>query len=276
MKGNPAPLPGFEGHPASNHLRISPDSANAVRVKRHFPIWDEAENSAIVRQSLTEEFTLMAPRILLLASLFTLMAFLPASAQVLYDDGPINGTTDAWTINFGFVVSDSITVAHSSTVSGLDFGVWEYPGDQTLSVDWSITSEVFGGTVYGSGTAKVTDTFISVNQYGYDIDELSANLTPTNLNGGTYWLNLLNAVTKQGNPLYWDENSGVGCKGDDGMGGGCPSQACDGTCLGGASGIPPESFDITGSTGQTPEPNSFVLMGSGLLVIAGRLRRKLK
>ncbi len=36
----------------------------------------------------------------------------PATAQVLYDDGPINGTTDAWTINFGYVVADTITLAH--------------------------------------------------------------------------------------------------------------------------------------------------------------------
>ncbi len=27
----------------------------------------------------------------------------------IYENGPINGNTDAWTINFGFVVSDSFT-----------------------------------------------------------------------------------------------------------------------------------------------------------------------
>src|SRR6185369_16021481 len=26
---------------------------------------------------------------------------------IIYDNGPINGTTDAWTINFGFVTADS-------------------------------------------------------------------------------------------------------------------------------------------------------------------------
>jgi len=206
-----------------------------------------------------------------------LTMLLPASAQVLYDDGPINGTTNGWTINFGFVVSDSITLAQKSTVGGIDFGVWEFPGDQTLTVDWSITSNPFGGTVYGQGTASVIDKFISVNQYGYDIDELSASIPGPSLNAGTYWLNLENAVTKQGNPLYWDENSGVGCKGDDGMGGGCPSEACGDTCLGGAASIPPESFDITGTTGGTvPEPSSVVLLGSATLGVAVRLRRKLK
>ena len=124
------------------------------------------------------------------------------------------------------------------------------------------------------GTASVTDTFISVNQYGYDIDRLSASISGPNLNAGTYWLNLLNGVTKLGEPLFWDENSGVGCKGDDGMGGGCPSQACDNTCLNGSN-TPPESFDILGTSGQTPEPSSFVLFGSGFLGMAGVLRRKL-
>ncbi len=214
-------------------------------------------------------------RIASLAFLVLVLLTLPASAQVLYDDGPINGTTNAWTINFGYVVSDTMTLAHNATVGGFDLGVWEYPGDQVLTVDWSITSEPFGGTIYGQGTASITDTFISVNQYGYDIDKLSAAISGPNLNAGTYWLNFENGVTKDGNPLFWDENSGVGCTGDDGMGGGCPSQACGGTCLEGTqNGIPPESFDIVGSGGQTPEPSSLVLFGSGILGVVGMLRRK--
>ena len=213
-----------------------------------------------------------------IASLILLcLALLPSSsAQVLYDDGPINGTVEGWTINFGYVVSDTLTLAHNATVGGFDIGVWEYAGDRTLTVDWSITSEPYGGTTYGMGTASVTDTLLSVNRYGYDIDKLSATFTGPTLNAGTYWLNLLNGVTKEGNPLYWDENSGVGCKGDDGMGGGCPSQACDGTCLGNESGIPPESFDILGTgSGQTPEPSSLVLFGTGILGVVGLVRRKL-
>src|SRR4029079_4809561 len=34
----------------------------------------------------------------------------PLDSGEIYDDGPINGTVDAWTINFGFVVSDSFPV----------------------------------------------------------------------------------------------------------------------------------------------------------------------
>ncbi len=40
------------------------------------------------------------------------LAAVPAWAQNnwSYDNGPINGTTDAWTINFGYVVSDILPV----------------------------------------------------------------------------------------------------------------------------------------------------------------------
>lgn len=218
----------------------------------------------------------MTTRINSLAILCLALAAVPASAQVLYDNGPINGTVDAWTINFGFVIGDSFTLLNSSTVGGFNFGAWETAGDVLTSVDWSITSLPVGGMVYGSGTASgknLTDQFISLNQYGYDIDMI----TVTGLNVPlsfvpTYWLNLQNAVSTGGNPVYWDENSGIGCKGDNGMGGGCPSEASGG----GVGTDPSESFDINGTNGSggTPEPGSFILLLSGVLGVVGVLRRK--
>ena len=171
----------------------------------------------------------MPTRSLLPALLCILAVVLPTSAQVLYNDGPINGTEDAWTINFGYVVGDTFILLNNSTVTGFNFGVWEFPGDVLISVDWSVTSQFFGGTLYGSGTASgsnLSDQFISTNQYGYDIDKITVTGLNLGLNGGaTYWLNLQNATVPSGNPVFWDENDGVGCKGDDGHGGGCPSQA---------------------------------------------------
>ena len=207
----------------------------------------------------------MKTRIVLLAILFLALAAVPASAQVLYDDGPINGTVDAWTINFGYVLSDSFTVPVNSTVTGLVFGVWEYPGDTLTSVDWEITQYELGGTVFGSGTASgknLTDQFISVNRYGYDIDQITVTgLNVSLAKGGEYWLSLQNAVVPSGDPVYWDENSGPSSA----------SESATGT-------LPAESFQIigtSGGSGSTPEPSSLMLLASGVVGVAGLLRRKL-
>ena len=219
----------------------------------------------------------MKTRIASLAILFLMLAAAPApSQQLLYDDGPINGTNDAWTINFGYVISDTFELLNNSTVTGFNFGVWEYPGDTLISLDWSVTAEENGGKLLGSGTAtgnNLTDHFISVNQYGYNIDQITVSGLNVGLNSGTYWLNLQNAVVPSGDPVYWDENSGIGCGGDDGKGGGCPSRPSgnfEGT-------IPPESFSVSGNvnSGSTPEPSSFVLLASGILGLAGVLRPRL-
>ena len=53
----------------------------------------------------------------------------PQGGDDLYDNGPINGNVDAWTINFGFVVSDTITVATAAASTGMTFGAWLFPGD---------------------------------------------------------------------------------------------------------------------------------------------------
>jgi PEP-CTERM motif len=227
-------------------------------------------------------------RILSLTLLCLVLAAVPASTQTLYDNGPINGTTNAWTINFGYVVSDTFTGTPGQTVTGFDFGVWLFAGDTLTSVDWSITSGENSGTVYGSGTATgsglgggppgggmIMCQFKSSNQYGHDIDDCGVSGILANLGslkGGdgltTYWLNLQNAAVPSGDPVYWDENSGQGCGGS-----GCPSMASESA----VGTIASESFTIYGgsSTGTTPEPSSVMLFGSGILGLAGLLRRKL-
>ena len=195
------------------------------------------------------------------------MAALPAIADTIYSNGPINGTTDAWTVNFGFIVSDTFTVGSGgATVNGLQFGAWIFPGDVLLQIEISITSAEFGGTTYLDTIADISQTRCVMNQYGFNVCTDVASFADTRLDPGTYWLNLQNGVVND-DPIYWDENSG-------------PSQASQNS----VGTIPSEAFTLLGTNGTStttttgstvPEPTSIMLFGSGILGFAGILRRKL-
>ncbi|HUK43579.1 MAG TPA: PEP-CTERM sorting domain-containing protein [Candidatus Bathyarchaeia archaeon] len=198
-----------------------------------------------------------------LSALALCLIAVPAMAQTIYSNGAISGTIDAWTINFGFVVSDTFTVGGSGgTVTGLSFGVWEDPGDVLLSAEVQITSAEDGGTVFFDQVANFTQSGCSANQYGFNVCTETGSLNPVNLAAGTYWINLDNAVTEFGSPIFWDENDGPSLA----------SQTSVGT-------IPSESFTVLGTSttggGSVPEPGSIMLFGTGILGLAGFLRRKL-
>jgi hypothetical protein len=205
-----------------------------------------------------------------------LCATMPAAAQqTLYENGPINGETDAWTINFGFAIADSFAISTgNSTVTGMSFGAWLNPGDILESVEVTLTSEPFGGTVFFDGVVNVVQSNCFVDNYGFDVCTETGRFSGPTLQNGTYWITLQNGIVNNGDPVYWDENSGIGCQSP-----GCPSTGTED-----ATGtIPSEAFTILGApatsttttTSTTPEPDSVLLLGSGLLAVAGVLRRKL-
>jgi len=202
----------------------------------------------------------------------------PAMAQ-LYDNGPINGNTDAWTINFGFAVSDTFTVPSGGAgLTGITFGAWLFPGDSTPSFSVQVGTSPFSRnemSLDGVPTLQIGDC--ATNDFGFDVCTLSASWPGPNLAGGTYWITLDNAAVTSGDPVYWDENSGVGCTSP-----GCPSLAQENTI----GTIPSEAFTLYSGCGAgnnnspdcgppTPEPSSIMLFGSGILGLAGVLRRKL-
>jgi uncharacterized repeat protein (TIGR03803 family) len=163
-----------------------------------------------------------------------------------YANGPIDGlcdiqgcTVDAYTINFGFTVTNSILA--SSGVSGATFAFWLFPGDTATSVDWTLGTTPFGSDI-AQGTASganVTQQYISTNQFGYEI----AAVTVTGLSGSVSngnWLTLANAVVPSGNPVYWDENNGPSAAEESAMGT-----------------IPSESFNVSGGY---VSPNCFQAM----------------
>ncbi len=209
----------------------------------------------------------MKLRIASLSLLALCLAVVPAMAQTVYNNGPINGTTDGWTINSGFVVSDTFTTS-GGNVTGLAFGAWAFPGDVLETAEVSITSSEFGGTSYTDQVVSFTQSGCSGNQYGFNVcTETGSFGSAVNLAGGTYWLNLENAVVNTGDPIYWDENSGPSTASENSVGT-IPSEAF--TVLGGTT-----TTTTTSTSGTVPEPSSIMLFGSGILGLAGVIRRKL-
>ncbi len=208
-----------------------------------------------------------------------MLAVAPAMAQVdQYDNGPYNGTNDAWTINFGFTVSDSYTLPLNQDVTGFHLVYWDASSTDLLtSVDWCSSGAPLctpNATWGAGGSGTLTNVFLGTNQYGYFLYEGNfANITPSFANPG--FLTLGNACSTSGcsvsNPIYWDENSGVGCGGTGGTGANCPSDAFENT----VGSIPSEAFTLSGPATTTPEPSSILLFGSGILGLAGLLRRRL-
>jgi len=205
----------------------------------------------------------------LLALCLTLAA-VPTAAQTVYNNGPINGNVDAWLIYEDFIVSDTFNVVNNNTaITGASFGLWLFPGDTLTSAELSITSSENGGTSYFDQTLSFTQGMCHGNERGFNVCQENTSFSGPTLNAGTYWLNLDNASVPNGDPVYWDENSGPSSASDNFVGT-IPSEAF--TVLGTQSSTTSTS---TTTTGTTPEPSSIMLFGSGVLGLAGMLRRRL-
>jgi PEP-CTERM motif len=211
---------------------------------------------------------LFAPSLLLCA-----LAAMPASASIVFDNYPINGTILGFQVNGGVQISDSFVLGSAATLSGVNFGAWNFAGDTITSVDWAIGNTPFTSIGTDHGTATVSGTFQFTNAPGFDIYSDTFALPGVALGPGTYYLTLSNAVTKSGVHAFWDENDGAGV--DAWRNDGSLAQLSGTNCgfLHPNAGTCAQSFQILGSS-TVPEPGTISLLGGGLLLLGGLVRRR--
>ena len=176
-----------------------------------------------------------------------------AEAGMVYYNGPIKGTDNAWIISQGQQVTDSFTLTGPTSLTGAQVGLWLLPGDAAIGVDWAIGTSAFASDV-GSGTASLSNVFQYSNSFTYSVFDSTFSLDAT-LGAGTYWLTLHDGMSRLGNYVFWDENDG-------------PSSSLDSPL--GAIGS--ESFQVYGAA--VPEPASLILFGLGVVGLLGCCGRR--
>jgi hypothetical protein len=181
-----------------------------------------------------------------------------ATAGLVYDNGPVNGTIDAFNVSSGLAVTDSFTVASSTDLVEAQVGLWVVSGDVPSTINWMIGTTQFGSDI-AAGTATPFDTltYLFTNSEGADVYESTFTILGSVDPGTTYWLTLQNGSTADGGFLFWDENVG-------------PSVAVD-SALGS---IPSESFQLfDDSVVAAPEPASLTLLALGIPGVWAASRR---
>lgn len=129
------------------------------------------------------------------------------ASPIVYDNGPINGTVNANTINTGWEVSNSFTLGSAMSLTGAQVGLWSYFAGVPVEVSWSIGTTPFGSDI-ASGTGALTSAQIGTLGFGFcPVYESDFSLPHIVLGPGTYFLTLENTHPESGG-IYWDQNFG--------------------------------------------------------------------
>jgi hypothetical protein len=211
---------------------------------------------------------------LVVAALFLLGT--PASAGALYDNGLVNaniGTIGYWDIYYNDVVSDSFTLPGTSTLTGVNLGIWSTSTPDYLY--WRISDSFLSTADNTDHGTKASLTDVTTLCTGC----VSLNNSPANLYSASFSLGSLvegpggHFLTLDWSSyLSWDISNG-------------PSQAYLNGDNAQASLDSDEtnsnSFQILGTLNETPpagvpEPASTAMFLSGLALVAGLAHRKMR
>ena len=203
---------------------------------------------------------------------------LTGAAQTIYNDGGIDGNDNAIFItgpanpNFlGSVqdISNGFVAALSGTPGQLEWGEWSVGAPTSFS--YELGTSAFG-TDIGSGTIAQNagnTTLLFTNGLGYGVYDVEVPIFGSTMTAGNeYWLSISNATDANNDGTQaWD------LAGPNGGPATCNFRQ-SGTNFGDC-GLGGESFTLSAGGTTTPEPSSILLLGSGILGLAGVLRRKL-
>ena len=219
-------------------------------------------------------------------SLLVLCLALTASAQI-YSEGPIDGNDNAFFVTGP--AGNNFLGTNQDISNGFVAAAGNWSATDLTWAEWSIGAPTsfsysFGAGAFGNelGSATVAQnasntTLLFTNALGYGVYKTTVTFPDIPMTGGqTYWLTISNATDAASDGTQkWDDNFSSSAT--------CNKRLPGVTSPCGPAGIigDAEAFTISGnpvvvevSQATAPEPSSIMLFGSGILGLAGVLRRK--